>query len=147
MSCPDFEQISPAILMADGSSGRWQLVFSRFIWNFQVKTVNLQTIIANIRQMTKDACIKILKECMNVLQMEYGIKSVSLFGSTARGEQTDDSDIDLFVDTQTPNPFKLMDAKEFLEQKTGTPVDIVRNHQHLNPRLRKRIEKDAVIIF
>lgn len=97
--------------------------------------------------MTKDACIKILKECMNVLQMEYGIKSVSLFGSTARGEQDADSDIDLFVDTQTPNPFKLMDAKEFLEQKTGTPVDIVRNHQHLNPRLKKRIEKDAVIIF
>ena len=57
------------------------------------------------------------------------------------------SDIDLFVETQTPNPFKLMDAKDFLEQKTGTPVDIVRNHQHLNPRLRKRIEKDAVIIF
>lgn len=84
---------------------------------------------------------------MNVLQMEYGIKSVSLFGSTARGEQNADSDIDLFVDTQTPNPFKLMDAKEYLEQKTGIPVDIVRNHQHLNPRLRKRIEKDAVIIF
>lgn len=79
--------------------------------------------------------------------MEYGIKSLSLFGSTARGEQNTDSDIDLFVDTQTPNPFKLMDAKEFLEQKMGTPVDIVRNHQHLNPRLRKRIEKDAVIIF
>ncbi|MBR4730213.1 MAG: nucleotidyltransferase family protein [Prevotella sp.] len=97
--------------------------------------------------MTKDTCIKILKECMNVLQMEYGIKSVSLFGSTARDEQNADSDIDLFVDTQTPNPFKLMDAKEYLEQKTGTPVDIVRNHQHLNPRLRKRIEKDAVIIF
>ena len=84
---------------------------------------------------------------MNVLQMEYGIKSVSLFGSTARDEQNADSDIDLFVDTQTPNPFKLMDAKEFLEKESGTPVDIVRNHQHLNPRLRKRIEKDAVIIF
>jgi hypothetical protein len=84
---------------------------------------------------------------MEVLQVEYGIKSVSLFGSTARDEQRANSDIDLFVDTQTPNPFKLMDAKDYLERLTGTPVDIVRNHQHLNPRLRKRIEKDAVVVF
>ena len=94
-----------------------------------------------------DDCIKLLKEYMDVLKVEYGIKSVSLFGSTARGEQTANSDIDLFVDTQTPNPFKLMDAREFLEQITGQSVDIVRNHQYLNPRLRKRIEKDAITVF
>ena len=97
--------------------------------------------------MTKDDCVKLLKDYMDVLKVDYGIKSISLFGSTARGEQTENSDIDLFVDTQTPNPFKLMDAREFLERITGLPVDIVRNHQHLNPRLRKRIEKDAVTIF
>ena len=90
--------------------------------------------------MTKDDCIKLLKEYMDVLKVDYGINSISLFGSTARGEH-------LFVDTQTPNPFKLMDAREFLERITGLPVDIVRKHQQLNPRLRKRIEKDAVTIF
>lgn len=51
--------------------------------------------------MTKDDCIKLLKEYMDVLKVDYGIKSISLFGSTARGEQTVNSDIDLFVDTQT----------------------------------------------
>ena len=73
--------------------------------------------------MTKDDCIKLLKEYMDVLKVDYGIKSISLFGSTARGEQTVDSDIDLFVDTQTPNPFKLMDAREFLERITGLPEE------------------------
>ena len=53
--------------------------------------------------MTKDDCIRLLKEYMDVLKADYGIKSISLFGSTARGEQTANSDIDLFVDTQTPN--------------------------------------------
>jgi predicted nucleotidyltransferase len=53
----------------------------------------------------------------------------------------------LFVDTETPNPFLLMDAKEFLEETTGSSVDIVRNHQNLNPRLRKRILKDGIFIF
>ena len=97
--------------------------------------------------MTKDECIKLLKKCMNILKDKYGITSLSLFGSTARGEQKEGSDIDLFVDTETANPFLLMDAKEFLEKETGTPVDIIRNHQNLNPRLRKRILKDGIFIF
>ena len=97
--------------------------------------------------MNKDECITLLKKYMNILKEKYGITSLSLFGSTARGEQKEGSDIDLFVDTETPNPFLLMDAKEFLEKATGTSVDIVRNHQNLNPRLRRRILKDGVFIF
>ena len=92
--------------------------------------------------MNKDECIKLLKKYMDILKNEYGITSLSLFGSTARGEQKEGSDIDLFVDTETPNPFLLMDAKEL-----GSSVDIVRNHQNLNPRLRKRILKDGIFIF
>ena len=97
--------------------------------------------------MTKDECIIILKKYIDILKNKYGIVSLSLFGSMARGEQKEGSDIDLFVDTETPNPFLLMDAKEFLEGATGSSVDIVRNHQNLNPRLRKRILKDGLIIF
>ena len=97
--------------------------------------------------MGKDECIKLLKKYMSILKDQYGITSLSLFGSTARGEQTEQSDIDLFVDTQTPNPFLLQDAKEFLEKETGTSVDIIRNHQNLNPRLKKRILKDGIFIF
>ena len=97
--------------------------------------------------MNKDECITLLKKYMNILKEKYGITSLSLFGSTARGEQKEGSDIDLFVDTETPNPFLLMDAKEFLEKATGMSVDIVRNHQNLNPRLRRRILKDGVFIF
>lgn len=97
--------------------------------------------------MERDKCIKTLRMCMNILQEKYGITSLSLFGSTARNEQTASSDIDLFVDTKTPNPFLLMDAKEFLENATGSSVDIVRNHQNLNPRLRKRILKDGIFVF
>ena len=97
--------------------------------------------------MTKDECIKLLKMYMDILKNKYGITSLSLFGSTARGEQKEDSDIDLFVETKTPNPFLLMDAKEFLEGATGSSVDIVGNHRNLNPRLKKRIVKDGIFIF
>ena len=97
--------------------------------------------------MGREECIKLLKKCMNILKDKYGITSLSLFGSTARGEQKEGSDIDLFVDTKTPNPFLLMDAKEFLENESGSSVDIVRNHQSLNPKLKKRILKDGILIF
>ena len=69
--------------------------------------------------MGKDECIKLLKKYMGILKDKYGITSLSLFGSTARGEQKEGSDIDLFVG----------------------------NHQNLNPRLRKRILKDGIFIF
>lgn len=97
--------------------------------------------------MKKDECIALLKKYMSILKEKYGITSLSLFGSTARDDQKEGSDIDLFVDTETPNPFLLMDAKEFLEHATGTSVDIVRNHQNLNPRLRNRIKRDGIFIF
>ena len=97
--------------------------------------------------MGKDECITLLRRYMDILKDKYGIISLSLFGSTARGDQKEGSDIDLFVDTKTPNPFLLMDAKRFLENETGASVDIVRNHQNLNPRLKKRILKDGIFIF
>lgn len=58
--------------------------------------------------MNKDECIKLLKKYMGILRERYGITSLSLFGSTARDEQTEKSDIDLFVETETPNPFLLI---------------------------------------
>ena len=121
------------------------LKISPIIWRIGKLCLSLQRVKMN--DMTKDECIKLLKKCMNILKDKYGITSLSLFGSTARGEQKEGSDIDLFVDTETANPFLLMDAKEFLEKETGTPVDIIRNHQNLNPRLRKRILKDGIFIF
>ena len=88
-----------------------------------------------------------MKTCSETLKREYGITSLLLFGSTARDEQKDDSDVDVLVETLTPNPFLLMEAKEFLEKSTGRSVDVIRNHRNLNPRLKKRIERDGVTVF
>ena len=88
-----------------------------------------------------------LKSCSDTLKRDYGITSLLLFGSIARGEQKDGSDVDVFVETLTPNPFLLMEAKEFLEKSTGRSVNIIRNHRNLNPRLKKRIERDGVTVF
>lgn len=65
------------------------------------------------RSMSKTDYINILQGCSSTLRNDYGIKSLRLFGSVARGEDRESSDVDVFVQTETPNPFLLMDAKDF----------------------------------
>ncbi len=88
-----------------------------------------------------------LLNCRDKLMKDYGILSMRLFGSMARDEENERSDVDVFVDTETPNPFLLMQAKDYLETAVGRSVDVVRNHRNLNPRLRSRIERDGVLVF
>lgn len=97
--------------------------------------------------MGKTEYIGILQGCSSTLRNDYGIKSLRIFGSVARGEDHEGSDVDVFVETEAPNPFVLMDAKDFLEKMVGRSVDIIRNHKNLNPRLRNRIERDGVTVF
>jgi len=97
--------------------------------------------------MSKTECIDILQGCSSTLRNDYGITSLQLFGSVARGEDHEGSDVDVFVETETPNPFLLMDAKDYLEWLVGRSVDIIRNHKNLNPRLRSRIERDGIAVF
>jgi predicted nucleotidyltransferase len=99
------------------------------------------------QRMSRTDYIDILQGYSSTLREDYGIKSLRLFGSVARGEEHEGSDVDVFVETETPNPFLLMDAKEYIERLVGRSVDIVRNHKNLNPRLRSRIERDGVAVF
>ena len=97
--------------------------------------------------MNTNECVSQLLLSSERLKKEYGITSLRLFGSMARGEQSDSSDVDVFVDTRSPNPFILMEAKDYLTEILKRPVDIIRNHKNLNPRLRKRIERDGIVVF
>lgn len=77
---------------------------------------------------------------------EYGIVSLGVFGSLARNEAKEGSDVDVVVETTTADPFQLIHLKEQLETLLNTPVDIVRKRQNMNPFLKKRIERDAVYV-
>lgn len=80
------------------------------------------------------------------MRNNYGLRSMTLFGSVARGENTENSDVDLCVDME-PKLTTIMRLKTFLEKLLNCSVDIVRMHKHINPFLLKEIEKDGTIIF
>jgi hypothetical protein len=76
---------------------------------------------------------------------ELGVKSLAVFGSTARNEALPDSDIDLLAEFQRPfGLFKYVQVKEYLEEILGCSVDLV-TRDGLHPALRGRILGEAVL--
>jgi predicted nucleotidyltransferase len=91
----------------------------------------------------RDCLLAILKNFKRDHAEKYGILEIGVFGSMARDEGGEDSDVDIFVRTKTPNPFILVHIKEDIEGLTGKHVDIVRLRDEMNPFLKERIEKDG----
>ena len=73
----------------------------------------------------------------------FGVRSLSLFGSSARGEETPQSDLDFIVDFQNKSFDSYMDLKLFLEDLFGRPVDLVLV-DGIKPRLRAAILREAI---
>ena len=90
--------------------------------------------------------ITLLKEHAPILRSRYGMTSLSLFGSVARGEQTEDSDVDVLVD-MPPTLRAVGGANDYLESVLGCHVDMIRNHKRLTPFFKKQIERDGISIF
>ena len=71
---------------------------------------------------------------------------IGIFGSVARNEQTEDSDVDVCVEMQKPDMFSLVHIKEDLQHLFGRPVDIVRLRDNMNPMLSKQIQRDGIYV-
>lgn len=80
------------------------------------------------------------------LRSQFGIRSLRLFGSVSRGEQREDSDVDICVDME-PRLYLLVRLKRFLEQLLQCTVDVVRMHRHINPYLLENIERDGIYVI
>lgn len=95
---------------------------------------------------TKNEYIAMLNECHEELQSLFGVTSLCLFGSVARDEQHEGSDVDVCVDMQ-PNLFQHVALKRYLEKYLGTSVDVIRRHRNMNPYLKSEIERDGIFVF
>jgi len=73
-----------------------------------------------------------------------GIQRIGIFGSVSRGQQTDESDLDVFVDLKNPTYYIMCEIKESLEKLCQCNVDLVRLRPSLRPILLKRIEEDGI---
>lgn len=59
------------------------------------------------------------------MREHFGVEKIALFGSFARGEATEDSDIDIVVSLSKPLGFAFIELADYLEEKLGRKVDLV----------------------
>jgi predicted nucleotidyltransferase len=97
--------------------------------------------------MQRDEVIAKLKQHEAELR-RLGVQHLYLFGSTARGEAREDSDVDLFFDYERGKLglFELMDVKEETSRILGRKADIM-TRDSLHKVLRSRIEASALQVF
>ena len=97
--------------------------------------------------MQRDEAITRLKRHEAELR-RLGVEHLYLFGSTARGEAREDSDVDLFFDYERGKfgLFELMDVKERASRILGRKADIM-TRDSLHKVLRRRIEASALQVF
>jgi len=95
--------------------------------------------------MTKAAILEYLRSHKEQFHQKYAVERIGLFGSYARDEATDTSDIDLFVEMK-PDLFSMIGLKQEIEEALSRPVDIVRNHKHIKPLLYEMIKKDITYV-
>lgn len=91
--------------------------------------------------------VEILRDFKACSGEKYGIVTLSLFGSAARGEQREESEIDDICVKLNPNGYHtLMDRKEDLEELFRTKVDVITLHETMRALFRRNIERDAIYI-
>lgn len=88
--------------------------------------------------------LSLLSEFKENHGIEYGIIEFGIFGSLARGEAYENSDVDIWVITETPNPYNIVRLKQKLEELIGRNVDIVRIWEKMNPYLKEIISKEGL---
>ena len=79
--------------------------------------------------------------------MPYHPVRIGIFGSVARGENTENSDIDILYQLKNAvGLFNLVRMKDSLEEKLSTKVDLV-SEKYIHPKLKSYIMNDLEIIY
>ena len=95
--------------------------------------------------MSRDEILRLLRAHREDLT-RLGVKTLALFGSTARGEADAESDVDLLVEfTSEPGFDGYMSLKYYLEDLLGRRVDLVMD-EALKPWARPVVEKEAIYV-
>jgi len=96
--------------------------------------------------MSRDEILLSLRRFKEMNQHKYNIRRIGLFGSAAKENMTDRSDIDVVVELETQDLFDLIGIKLDLEEQLNRQVDIISYREKMNEFLKRRINKEAVYV-
>ena len=94
--------------------------------------------------MNRDEVLDLLRDHKATLSERFGVSELSLFGSFARDQAADDSDVDILVRFDVPPNWKrYFGAQAYLEDLLGRPVDMATN-QELRAEIRPLVERELI---
>lgn len=96
-----------------------------------------------VAPLDKESILSELSFLKEELTIRYEVNKIGVFGSIARNEADENSDIDIVVDMQ-PNILNRVNLKIELEQRFGRKVDVIRYWYGMNKYLKARIDREAV---
>lgn len=91
-------------------------------------------------------CIKKLANFKSKSGGRFGITKLGIFGSVARNENTEGSDIDIVVEVAEPSLSLMYELRQTLKRLLGCEVDIVRFRNTLRPSLKSNIQNDVIYV-
>ena len=94
--------------------------------------------------LTLDSVIDKLRRRKSTFDRDYGVTRIGVFGSVARNEASETSDVDIVVEMREPDLFYLVHIKDTLSEDLECRVDIVSLRETMNVSLKKRIQSEAV---
>lgn len=90
--------------------------------------------------------IDILKSFKQYNSRKYGIQSLALFGSFSRGEQTDESDVDILISLKSPSLYLYSEISLLLESLLKRKVDLVSEKARNSEKFNNEISKDLIYV-
>ena len=94
--------------------------------------------------MDRTATLDLLSRHKPEMQRRFGVQRLALFGSRAREDAREDSDVDILVEFDGPaTSARYFGLQFFLEDLLGAPVDLV-TQRALRPQLRPFVEREAI---
>ncbi|MEW6381837.1 MAG: nucleotidyltransferase family protein [bacterium] len=92
------------------------------------------------KELTEEGILIALREHSDILR-KYKVKRIGLFGSYARGEQKENSDIDFLIEFETPSFDNFMDLAFYLEDLFGRKIELITKGS-LSPYIQPHVEKE-----
>jgi len=90
--------------------------------------------------------IELIKAHSDELKSQFGVRTLRLFGSVSRGEQNEQSDVDVCVEMD-PKLYLVVRLQRYLEELLMCSVDVIRLHKHMNPYLLRDINRDGIYVI
>ncbi|MGA2796481.1 MAG: nucleotidyltransferase domain-containing protein [Thermoguttaceae bacterium] len=96
--------------------------------------------------MGKDEIVSVLQDFKKRYSAQLGIQSLGIFGSVARGEERDDSDVDIVVKIDPPNLITLSRIRLEIEEIIQRHVHIIHYRERMNQLLKSRTDNQAIFV-